>query len=389
MKLHYTIFLFFSFLFCEAQKFHGGIVVDHEDKEPLEFVNIFNEEYGTISNADGKYAFFSSKDSVIFYRVGYDKLETTVNKLADTVFLKKSVFELSEVVVTNARSMWQKFKDSVQSNYKIAPYKERFFLRCVLRRNDSIVRMQDMVGKLKRKTLFYPEPLEPDKNDFEIELTNMRKVGIATDENNVYFIFPSFYETLLDFVRINHTGKDFELEELQLPDATKSRLNFKAIDSKKIWRNEGHYIINNLDNAILSLEGNTTSDGAPFNQNRWLRYRTLQNKKNIYFEQSSSANLYFLKSAKNFVVVETIDKDKTFKTFFTVEIIMTTFDNFGNFEVKSNINEQKDMFKLNYPYDETFWNSQNQLLLTDEMTAFIEKMGKENKEFKVRGNIID
>ena len=88
-------------------------------------------------------------------------------------------------------------------------------------------------------------------------------------------------------------------------------------------------------------------------------------------------------------LVETIDKDQTFKNIFTVEIIMTTFDNFGNFEVKSNINEQKDMFKLNYPYDENFWNSQNQLLLTDEMTAFIEKMGKENKEFKVRGNIND
>lgn len=387
MKLLCSIVLLLITFFCRTQNSHIGIVVDSDDKEPLEFVNIFNKEAGTLSNADGRYAFTSSKDSVVFYRVGYDKFEATFSMLSDTIFLKKSVFELNEVVVTNTKSLWQKFKDSVRSNYKIEPYKERFFLRCVLRRNDSIVRIQDMVGKLKRKTLFYPEPLDPDKKDFEVELTNMRKVGIATDENDVYFIFPSFYETVLGFVRINYTGTDFELEELQLGDATKSRLNFKAIDSKKIWKNEGHYIINNLDNAILSLEGKITSDGAPFTENRWVRYRTLKSEKKVFFEQSTLAEHYFQKSAKEFAVIEVTDKDKTFKNVYTIEIIMNTYDNFGDFEVDSNINEQKDMFKLKYLYDEAFWNSQNQLLLTVEMQDFVKKMGEDSKEFKVKSNL--
>ena len=92
MKLLPMLFLCFSLTFSFAQKEHNGVILDSETKEPLEFVNIFNQSDYAVSNADGRFAFSSSNDSVNFYRVGYDKFKTTVIQLKDTVFLDKSIF---------------------------------------------------------------------------------------------------------------------------------------------------------------------------------------------------------------------------------------------------------------------------------------------------------
>ncbi len=65
MKFLNISILLFTTLICNAQNFHQGIILDQDVKEPLEFVNVFNSEDNTISNADGQYAFSSSKDSII------------------------------------------------------------------------------------------------------------------------------------------------------------------------------------------------------------------------------------------------------------------------------------------------------------------------------------
>jgi len=66
---------------------------------------------------------------------------------------------------------------------------------------------------------------------------------------------------------------------------------------------------------------------------------------------------------------------------------MTTSDHEGDFRVKRNISTSKDLFKINHPYDQSYWNAQNQLLLTDEMLGFIKKVQDSNNEFKIRSNI--
>ena len=66
---------------------------------------------------------------------------------------------------------------------------------------------------------------------------------------------------------------------------------------------------------------------------------------------------------------------------------MSTYDNFGDFKVKKNVSAVKDIFKIKHKYDASYWKQQNQLLLTDEMVRFIEKIGSNNKEFKIRSNI--
>ena len=196
MKYNYFLVLFTTFCFSQNEK--KAIILDKDDKQAIEFVNIYNSKDFTTSNEDGKFSFNSALDSIYFYKVGYDKLRTTFDKIQDTVYLEKSVFELAEVVVTNKRGLFQNIKDSLKNNYSLEPYSEKFLLRGVLKYNDSIVRIQDIQGKLKRKTLLYTSEMEVSKKDYEVEITNMRKIGILK-----MIIMPtSYYHLLLSYYSI-------------------------------------------------------------------------------------------------------------------------------------------------------------------------------------------
>jgi hypothetical protein len=91
--------------------------------------------------------------------------------------------------------------------------------------------------------------------------------------------------------------------------------------------------------------------------------------------------------AKYKAILESKTKEQKKPTLFEIEIILYTTDPFGTADVKSNVNEQKDVFKLKFPYSDTFWQSQNQLLLTDEMLKFLSKLDTKNTEFKIRSNL--
>ena len=124
MKPSFFLFFLLSFIGFSQQTI-DAVIVDSADNVPLEFVGVYNSKDHTISNEDGRFQFSSLLDSIIIYRVGYDKLSTTFQKVKDTILLNKSVLELNEVTVTNEKTLWQKVGDSIRSNYPIYPYKEK------------------------------------------------------------------------------------------------------------------------------------------------------------------------------------------------------------------------------------------------------------------------
>ncbi len=387
MKLLPILFLCFSLTFSFAQKEHNGVILDSETKEPLEFVNIFNQSDYTVSNADGRFAFSSSNDSVNFYRVGYDKFKTTVIQLKDTVFLDKSIFELNEVVVTNAKTIYQKIKDSIAQNYLLEPHTEAFFLRTLLKKNGAIIRVQDIQGNLKRKTSIYGKGLELEKKDFEVEILNMRKIGVTKDENDVYFTFPSLHTIFKEFVRINAMGPDFEVTEQPYKEETYTKVDFNSNLPETSGKNFGHYMINNKDHAILSIDINIIPFHSSVSDSKKIESRLLEDKRAIFFKENINKGLYFLNSAKRDVKIEVKGKNNSFTDIFEMSIVLLTSSSFGKEDITSNTNEQKDIFKLKHKYNPSYWNSQNQLLLTEEMQGFIKRMGLKNKEFKVRSNM--
>jgi len=360
--------------------------VEQDGNDPMEFVAIYNDKDYTISNANGRYAFTSTSDSLTFYRIGYQKLKTTFGQLQDTIYLIKSPYELDEVVVTNAKTLWDKVRDSLPKNYNLVPYKEKFLLRGILKYNNKITRIQDMQGKLKRKTLLYSKNIALEKKDYEVELTNMRKVGIVRDEHDVYFRFPSFFSVFSEFIRINATGDDFILTENYIENRNKVEVKFASNATIKNTKDTGHYIINASNNAIESFTMRSESD-FPYTISGKSHYRTVLQEKTVLFTKGLKSEKYFISFAKSKVRVEQTDTDRTYTSYYDIELILMTSEPFGDFNVKSNVNEQKDIFKIDFPYDQSYWNSENQLLLTDEMQNFIKKVGDENTEFKIKSNL--
>jgi hypothetical protein len=383
--------LFLLFIFCVfgcyGQQSHSGIVVAADGMEPLEFVSVFNSKDHTITNADGRFQFSSQLDSVFFYSPGYEKLKTTYSALKDTMYLQKNTVNLDEVVVTNAKTILQRIKDSITSNYLLTPHTETFFIRALLRRNDTIVRLQDMQGRIKRKTSLYTGDLELDKKDYQVELEQMRQVGIKKDENNVYFIFPSFFRIFSEFVRINAMTPDFEVIEKPLENTDVIKVEFYSGEDKNSSSSYGHYMINGKDNAILSFNSTTLPIFPESSQNQAEYDRTTRMESATFFKKDNSYQRYYINYAKQKATITTKRKEQKEPTTFQIEIILHTTAPFGRVDVKSNVNEQKDVFKLKFPYNESFWQSQNQLLLTDEMLEFLSKLDDDNTEFKVRSNL--
>lgn len=386
MKPSFFLFFLLSFIGFSQQTI-DAVIVDGADNVPLEFVGVYNSKDHTISNEDGRFQFSSLLDSITIYRVGYDKLSTTFQKVNDTIFLNKSVLELNEVTVTNKKTLWQKVGDSIRSNYPIYPYKEKFLLRGVLRYNGEITRIQDLQGKLERRTLLYTKEIDPDKKDFKVELTNMRKVGLVKDENEVYFIFETFYQLFMNFTPMNATGDAFDLTEATFNNGSKTNLSFQtkpAIENEEV---NGHYIINNNDHAIERIYMAINNKDNPYKKDGNIRFRTVSVEKEMSLSKSSITNKYYIATAKYDVKVEVTDDKNSYTSFYDVSFILTTSNHEGDFPVKKNVSTSKDLFKIKYPYDQRYWNAQNQLLLTEEMLNFIEKVQDPNNEFKVRSNI--
>ncbi len=387
---HWNLILgFFVFTggLCNAQNSFEGVLFDVDEKKPIEFVAVYNGKDYTMSNADGRYAFSSSLDTLVFYRLGYKRLRKSFATLTDTLYLEKAPYELEEVVVTNVKNLWQKVKDSITNNYLFAPYKEKFFLRAMLKYNGTLVRLQDIEGKLARKTLLYNQKMELTPKDFIFEFTNMRKTGVVRDEHKVYYRFPTLYGLFSSFIRLNATGDDFTLTEKPYENTEKVRYQFVSNPDHPVVRIEGYYVINTANNAIEEFHQISAPKNPPYSEEKHIKFRTLRYELTVLFAKDTVKNKYYMKTAKRNTVVEISDKKNTFTQRYDSSFILDTSDSFIADPVKKNRSAVKDIFKLKFPYDADYWDGQNTLLLTDEMEAFIQNMGKGNQEFKVRTNI--
>ncbi|PRX53059.1 hypothetical protein [Flagellimonas meridianipacifica] len=382
MRLKILPLLIFSITFGWAQNQRLVVILDAESKEPLEFVDVYNKMDHTTTNSDGTFFFMSELDSVVAYKVGYEKVRTTFEALRDTLYLKPSAFKLNEIILTNTKTLWDKVRDSIPKHYMFTPFKERFFLRCLLRKNGKMVRIQDIEGKLQRKTLIYRTGMESSKKDFSFEISNMRKIGTDKDENKVYFSFFSLSELLFETIRLNATGDGFSLVEKEYENQSKSKIFFQSDSSLVGLNTSGNYIIDNQSKAIEAFVMQSRIDRDRYFKNGPVRSRTVGVNQIVNFTRSPKWDKYFITSAKILYSVEITHTKKTFKDLYTCEYILQTFENNGSFSFNSNTNGEKDIFKLKHDYNPEFWENQNRLLLTKEMQDFINSFDSKKNPFK-------
>lgn len=378
------MFFLFAISLGLAQNQKLGVILDADNQHALEFVDVYNKKDYTSTNSDGAFFFMSELDSVVAYKVGYEELRTTFKELKDTIYLKPSAFKLNEVVLTNTKTLWNKVRDSIPKHYMFTPFKERFFLRCLLRKNGKIVRIQDIEGKLQRKTLIYRSGMESSKKDFSFEISNMRKIGVNKDENKVYFTFFSLSELLFETIRLNATGDGFSLIEKEYENEPKSKIFFQSDSSLVNLNTSGHYIIDNQSKAIEACVMQSKIDRDRYFKNGPVRSRTIGVDQTVNFTRSRKWDKYFITSAKIKYTVEITHTKKTFKDLYTSEYILQTYDNNEDFSFESNANGEKDIFKLKYDYNPEFWEYQNRLLLTDEMRDFINTFDFKKNPFRTR-----
>ncbi|MEG2100237.1 MAG: carboxypeptidase-like regulatory domain-containing protein [Flavobacterium sp.] len=379
--------------YAEAQKVQTKkVVVDKVTKLPLEKVNVYNLKDNSITNEEGYFSFITDYNELNFSLIGYENLKLSfeeVNK-RDTIFLQSKTIELEEVVVGGEMAIMKKVYAKMKENYILEPYNENFFLRCVLKRNDELVRLQDIYGKVSRKSIFKTKT-QPD-NKCEVEILNMRKVGIKDKEDFIYFEFQSF-EKLFDInAMISIKLEDFELTQEKNAANNFFKISFsKKIDNSVGQKTSGYFIINKEDYAIVETHFDLYDDGekVPFQKKGNVEYRTTIFKTTSNYRKSSSTNKYYLNNAKSDVRVELLGNEKVPKAFYDYTTNFFVTNSFIAEKAKSNLSMDKDIFKVKYPYSEQFWKSQNQLPLTSDLNAFLKRVSenKDNKkEFEVVGN---
>ena len=136
-----------------------------------------------------------------------------------------------------------------------------------------------------------------------------------------------------------------------------------------------YYLLNEEKNKVYKEKGA-------------IKYRTYFYELSVKFKKDEKNTKYFLDIAKLTAKVEVIDEEKK-SIFYNAEYQWIT-KNPSDLRVDNNISLSKDLFKLNKDYVPEFWQNQNELLLTEEMTKFINGLeNNDENEYKIISNIKD
>ena len=360
-------------------------LVDKDTKAPLQSATIHNANDYTITNADGYFVFYSTNDSITIKMLGYETLKTTFKALShtkDTLCLTPKPFQLDEVTLSN-KNILQEAYNHASTNYPMKPFVEDFFLRCILKRNGELVKIEDFSGRIKRDKLFAAE------KNYAFQLFNMRKFGIEkkglrTDDfelpslNGIFDWYSNYF--FLD-------PKEYHFSFLKVIDETHQQVSHTSKNEEDYKKGIGHFIINTDDYAIkerIHKINPKIIHKIPYTKKPFIKYRTIDYFYKEKCEKDNKNNKYFIANAivnakvEGYVGNERIVYDVSF------ELIVThPFSDLSTF--KANVNGKKELFKLEVPYNKEFWETQNQLPLTNEMRDFINKPHNP-KEYRVISN---
>ena len=360
-------------------------LADKETKAPLKSATIHNANDYTVTNDDGHFVFYSANDSVTIKMLGYETLRTTFKALSrtkDTLYLTPKPFQLDEVTLSN-KNIIQEAYNHATTNYPMEPFVEDFFLRCILKRNGELVKIEDFSGRIKRDKLFGV------KKEYAFQILNMRKFGIEkkglrTDDFELLSL-----DGLFDWYSNNFllSSKEFKFSYPKMIDEIHQQVSHIAINEEDYLKGIGFFIINTDDYAIkerLYKINPKVIDKIPFTKKLAGKYRAINYYLREKCEKDSKNNKYFISNGVMTQKVELYTQGERIVYDVSFELIVThPFSDLSTF--KANVNGKKELFKLEVPYNKEFWETQNQLPLTNEMRNFINKAHNQ-KEYRVISN---
>jgi len=368
-----------------AQHTISKYLADKDTKAPLRAATIHNVNDYTVTNDDGHFVFYSANDSVTIKMLGYETLKTTFKALSrtkDTLYLTPKPFQLDEVTLSN-KNILQEAYNHATTNYPMEPFAEDFFLRCILKCNGELVKIEDFSGRVKRDKLFGV------KKEYAFQILNMRKFGIEkkglrTDDFELLSL-----DGLFDWYSNNFllSSKEFKFSYPKMIDEIHQQVSHIAINEEDYLKGIGFFIINTDDYAIkerLYKINPKVIDKIPFTKKLAGKYRAIDYYLREKCEKDSKNNKYFISNGVMTQKVELYTQGERIVYDVSFELIVThPFSDLSTF--KANVNGKKELFKLEVPYNKEFWETQNQLPLTNEMRNFINKAHNQ-KEYRVISN---
>ena len=103
-KILFLIVFLTSLLFSQSIEI-SGVVFDNQSKKPLEGVNVFSNEVGSITNKNGKFILLVDDGSEItFSFIGYETINTKIEPQM-TIFMNRSVLKGDEIIVSATRAI--------------------------------------------------------------------------------------------------------------------------------------------------------------------------------------------------------------------------------------------------------------------------------------------
>ena len=380
MKKILLILIFFVIYNSFSQNRLKGIIVDSETKKNIEYVDIYNNTDFTSTNSEGKFLFVSEKDSIKIRLLGYKSISSTFETIGkDTIFLESKFEILDEIILGNSNSITSAYKE-LSNNYPFTPYTESFFLRCLLKKDGQIIKLQDLNGLVERKTLF-----PTSKKKYKVEILNMRKAGIEDDINgqNIYFKMFSFQQILDISSSVKITNKAYDFKETNSKNKEFTKHHFYPKSDGKL-KKEGYYLVKNTDKAIIEFKVKRIINNNPFTEKKGIKYRTTSYETFVSYKKNIVDNLYYVDKSKITAQMEVLKEEK--KVIYDIEYSWITLNKTEK-EVDKNISVKKDIFKLKKSFNPDFWNKQKNLLLTNEMSKFLKELESSQNEFKTITNI--
>ena len=360
-------------------------LADKETKAPLKSATIHNANDYTVTNDDGHFVFYSANDSVTIKMLGYETLKTTFKALSrtkDTLYLTPKPFQLDEVTLSN-KNILQEAYNHATTNYPMEPFVEDFFLRCILKRNGEFVKIEDFSGRIKRDKLLGA------KKNFTFQLLNMRKFGIEkkgvrADDFNI----PSLNDVFQWWSNILFLdSKEYRFSFLKVIDETHQQVSHTPKNEEDYKKGIGHFIISTDDYAVkerIYKINPKVVDKIPYTKKFFTKYRTTDFYLREKCEKDVAKSKYFIANGLYTEKIEGYNNDERIVYDVSFELIVThPFSDLSTF--KANVNGKKELFKLEVPYNKEFWETQNQLPLTNEMRDFINKPHNP-KEYRVISN---
>mgnify|MGYP001274447408 CR=1 FL=1 len=189
--------------------------------------------------------------------------------------------------------------NKIQENYPHFTHSDKFFLRCILKRNNSIIKIEDLSGKIKRNSIFASR--EIPKLNFEFQLLNQRKLGLLHNDKKIEdFKLHNLEDLFMWFSTVFINPNHFEFYEEKLADSSYTKVSFNPL---KKFQNKaiGYYIINNKDNSIKEYYSKTNPsfvEEISFEKKQGFKWRTVDTELSIKYDKYTKNDKYFISNAK-------------------------------------------------------------------------------------------